>query len=107
MLRSQARPTARHDTQQRRAIDSLSILVANHATKSSKSRVRCAPGRAKGAASTTTPWGNMNRFTVIIPTSGRPEYLFETVDSVLAQTVQDSELIVANDDETQPRANRR
>ena len=36
------------------AIAVLSILVANKANRSSTSRVRCAPGRAKGTASTTT-----------------------------------------------------
>ena len=41
------------------------------------------------------------QFSVIIPTHDRPEYLWEAIDSVLAQTVQDFEVIVV-DDGSQP-----
>ena len=54
--RSTARPTVRELTRDSRATDVLSILVASHASRSSKSAVRWAPGRAKGTPSTTTPW---------------------------------------------------
>jgi glycosyltransferase involved in cell wall biosynthesis len=37
------------------------------------------------------------RFSVIIPTYGRPEYLSEAVDSALAQTLDDLEIVVVDD----------
>ena len=42
------------------------------------------------------------RFSVIIPTYGRPRYLAEAVDSVLAQTVRDLECIVVDDASPEP-----
>ena len=37
------------------------------------------------------------RFSVIIPTYGRPQYLGEAIDSALAQTVEDLEVVVVDD----------
>ena len=42
------------------------------------------------------------RFSVVIPTYGRPRYLTEAVDSVLAQTVDDLECIVVDDASPDP-----
>lgn len=41
-------------------------------------------------------------FTVIIPTYGRPEFLAEAIDSVLAQTCADFECIVVDDASPEP-----
>jgi glycosyltransferase involved in cell wall biosynthesis len=42
------------------------------------------------------------RFSVVIPTYGRPRYLAEAVDSVLAQSVEDLECIVVDDASPDP-----
>jgi len=46
---------------------------------------------------TTTP-----EFSIILPTYGRPAFLAEAIQSVLAQTVEDFELIVVDDASTEP-----
>ena len=43
--------------------------VASQASRSSRSRVRLAPGRAKGTASTTTPWSGQRRRRRVARTS--------------------------------------
>ena len=53
--RSHALLTVRHDTLNSRAIAVLSIRVVSQASRSSRSRVKWAPGRANGTPSTTTP----------------------------------------------------
>jgi glycosyltransferase involved in cell wall biosynthesis len=42
------------------------------------------------------------RFSVVIPTYGRPRYLTEAVESVLAQTVEDLECVVVDDASPDP-----
>lgn len=42
------------------------------------------------------------RFSVVIPTYGRPAYLREAVESVLGQTVQDFEVLVVDDASPEP-----
>jgi glycosyltransferase involved in cell wall biosynthesis len=42
------------------------------------------------------------RFSVIVPTFGRPEFLGEAVASVLAQTIEDLEVIVVDDGSPEP-----
>jgi glycosyltransferase involved in cell wall biosynthesis len=41
-------------------------------------------------------------FSVVIPTYGRPRYLTEAIDSVLAQTVPDFECLVIDDGNSEP-----
>lgn len=43
-------------------------------------------------------------YSVIIPTYGRPQFLAEAIDSVLAQTVDDFEIIVVDDASPEPVA---
>ena len=50
----------------------------------------------------TDPTPDAPAFSVIIPTYGRPRWLTEAIDSVLAQTVQDFELIVVDDASPEP-----
>ena len=56
-----------------------------------------AQGRPNGEAMSAAPL-----FSVIVPTYGRPEYLGEAVASVLAQSVEDLEVIVVDDGSPEP-----
>ena len=54
------------------------------------------------ASSVSTPSSESPLVSVVIPTYGRPQWLPEAVESVLAQTVQDFELIVVDDASPDP-----
>ena len=41
-------------------------------------------------------------FSVVVPTFGRPEYLAACLDSILAQTVEDLEIVVVDDGSPEP-----
>jgi hypothetical protein len=56
--RSHIAPTVRHATRANAATVDLSERVVSHTTRSSKSRVNLAPGRANGTPSARTPRGS-------------------------------------------------
>ena len=66
-------PTVRHATRANVATVDLSERVTSHTTRSSKSDVNRAPGRANGTPSVTTPWtGQASRRRRILSRHRRP-----------------------------------
>jgi glycosyltransferase involved in cell wall biosynthesis len=72
-----------------------SAVLPSHA--GSRQKTRDAPPRFAGPRPMATP-----RFSVVIPTFDRREFLDQAIDSVLAQTIDDFEIVIVDDASASP-----